>query len=180
MLLTTKRLVLVPATAQLIRWEMHHHRELGDALDALIPPTWPPENVRDVLDIFSTAMEGDPQNTDWVAYYWLSTTEIPGKHVLVGSGGFMDRPDKDGAVEIGYGTLDEFQNRGYATEAVKSLVTWANEQAELITIFAEADVENLASQRVLQKAGFVEAGAGSEPGRKRYLYNPAYMEDGRT
>lgn len=169
-MIQTKRLFLVPTTPQLLRWEMAHHDQLGRALNASIPLLWPPENLRDALEFFAGNMESTPDNTEWVAYYWLSTSEIPNQRVLVGSGGFKGEPDANGEVEIGYGTLDEFQGKGYATEAVNALVSWALSQNHAKLVMAEALEENLPFLRVLEKAGFKLVGAGSEPGLLRYVY----------
>ena len=54
--------------------------------------------------------------------------------------------DPSGVAEIGYGISKEYQNRGYAT------------------IEAETEPENAASQRVLEKCGFVATGKNGEEG----------------
>lgn len=64
----------------------------------------------------------------------------------------------DGSVEIGYGILDEQQGKGYATEAVGAAVLWALRQPGVTRVEAETEPENLASQRVLEKCGFVPSG----------------------
>lgn len=66
--------------------------------------------------------------------------------------------DSDGAVEIGYGVLREFEGQGYATEAVSAVVQWADMQPEVTRIEAETETGNFASQRVLEKCGFIAAG----------------------
>ena len=169
-MISTQRLTLVPATPQLTRWEMRHHAELSAALNATIPDAWPPVNLRDALDFFAGLMEAAPDNTLFVPYYWLSNAEHPGNLVLVGSGGFKGAPDETGTVEVGYGTLNEFQGRGYATEATNALVAWALSQPTVKHVIAEALIENLPSVRVLEKCGFTAEGVGSEPDVVRFRY----------
>ena len=60
----------------------------------------------------------------------------------------------DGSAEIGYGILPEFQNNGYATEAVMAVAKWALGEAGASRITAETEKENIASQKVLLKCGF--------------------------
>ena len=62
------------------------------------------------------------------------------------------RPDGHRA-EIGYVLGRSAWGRGYATEAVTAVVTWGLAQPSLHRVWAVCDVENVASARVLEKAG---------------------------
>ena len=44
---------------------------------------------------------------------------------------------------------------GYMTEAVIAMTRWASEQVDVKYVEAETELDNRASQRVLEKAGFV-------------------------
>ena len=70
----------------------------------------------------------------------------------------------DGSVEIGYGISAEYQGRGYATEAVDAAASWALRQPEVRRVEAETEPDNKASQRVLEKCGFIPAGTTGEEG----------------
>ena len=65
---------------------------------------------------------------------------------------------EDGIVEIGYGIVNEYQCKGYATEAVKAVVTWALNQSNVVCVKAETEESNVASKRVLDKVGFMPTG----------------------
>ena len=82
----------------------------------------------------------------------------------------------DGTAEIGYGILEEFQGRGYATEAVKAALEWAFHHPEVTAITAEADSGNSASVRVLEKCGFTATGETGEEGPRFILSRQAYDE----
>lgn len=71
---------------------------------------------------------------------------------------------QSGSVEIGYGISDEFQGRGYGTEAVDAAAAWALEQPSVTCVEAEIEPCNTASQRVLEKCGFVPNGVMGEEG----------------
>lgn len=43
----------------------------------------------------------------------------------MGSGGYFGPPNSEGEVKIGYSVLSKWQRRGYATETVNSLVSYA-------------------------------------------------------
>ena len=70
----------------------------------------------------------------------------------------------DGSVEIGYGLLEEYWGKGYATEAVKAMTEWASFRNGVKRIEAETEENNTASRRVLEKSGFVYAGTYGEEG----------------
>ena len=74
----------------------------------------------------------------------------------------------DGSVEIGYGIDEEFQGNGFATEAVYAATVWALLRPGVIRVEAETDPDNIASQRVLEKCGFVPTGTFGEEG-PRYV-----------
>ena len=70
----------------------------------------------------------------------------------------------NGTVEIGYGVLEEYQGQGYATEAVGAAVIWALQQPGVTRVEAETAPDNHASQRVLEKCGFLPSGTIGEEG----------------
>ena len=74
--------------------------------------------------------------------------------------------DQDGTAEIGYGISEEYQGAGYATEAVSAVSGWAFMNPSVSSLEAEADLENIASIRVLEKCGFADTGkTGTEGSR---------------
>ena len=75
----------------------------------------------------------------------------------------------DGSVEIGYGILDEYQGQGFATEAVDAAVAWAAQQPGVTRIEAETEPDNIPSQKVLAKCGFIPTGEIGEEGPRFVL-----------
>jgi [ribosomal protein S5]-alanine N-acetyltransferase len=69
---------------------------------------------------------------------------------------FKGDPDSLGALEIGYATFPDFQNKGYMTEAVSGMIIWAFQQPNVNAIIAETDLRNLTSQKVLEKNNFLK------------------------
>lgn len=70
----------------------------------------------------------------------------------IGGIGFKG-PPQNGVVEVGYGLAPSARSNGYATEALRAIVDLAA-ALDVVTIRADTDLDNLASQRVLEKAGF--------------------------
>jgi RimJ/RimL family protein N-acetyltransferase len=77
--------------------------------------------------------------------------------LAVGGIGFFGPPGPEGVVELGYGLVAAARGRGFATEALRAAVelAWRNGVA---LVAADTEPGNTASQRVLEKAGFREAG----------------------
>ena len=105
---------------------------------------------------YTEMLDGCLSHPDQWPWYAVWMIELP-DGTRVGDLCFKGLPPT-GAVEIGYGILDEFQCRGYATEAVTAAVAWAQRQPGVRCVEAETEPTNAASQRVLAKCGFVANG----------------------
>jgi len=81
-------------------------------------------------------------------------------------------PAKDRAVEIGYGILPSYEGNGYMTEAVQGMIRWAFAQQDVNFVEAETDPDNRASQRILEKCGFVPNGKTGEEGSRFVVERP--------
>lgn len=100
--------------------------------------------------LYSEAIK-DPANYIWYTD-WLIILKQENK--IIGSACFKGKPDKEGSVEIGYGMNEVYRNKGYISEAVKTITDWTLRQPGVNIIFAETDKSNIASQHVLEKCRF--------------------------
>ena len=94
-----------------------------------------------------------PEQWEWYAIWMIELKD--GTHI--GELCFKGITD-EGNTEIGYGIEENYQGCGYATEAVSSLTEWALVQPGITGVTAETEADNIASQNVLSKAGFVPTG----------------------
>ena len=121
------------------------------------------EQTDDVLKIAYTEMlDGSlahPNEREWYAIWMIELKD--GTHI--GDLCFKGL-NADGSVEIGYGIEEEHQRRGYASEAVCAMVDWAFRQSGVCCVTAETEESNIASQKVLSKAGFIPTGKTGEEG----------------
>ena len=85
---------------------------------------------------------------------WAIT--IKGNPKMIGIIGHYRISAENFRSEIGYMILPEFNGKGITTEAVKLILEYGFDDLELHSIETIIDPENFASERVLQKNGFVK------------------------
>ena len=162
----TERLRLVAGSLDVAIAEVERSPRFGEILRADVPPDWPPETLRDALPFFLDLYRAHPDWVGWLGWYAIS---LVGKRpVLCGSVGFKGPPNDEGMVEIGYSLLPRHRGLGLATEMVAGLVAWAAAQETVRLVEAETTPDNRGSLRVLERSGFVPAGAGRESGSLRF------------
>jgi RimJ/RimL family protein N-acetyltransferase len=113
------------------------------------PPEWP----GDALALFpewAARLDADPTD-EIVGGTMIDRADL----VAVGQMSFSGR---FGDLELGYGVNPSYRGRGYATEMACALIAWALEQPGTATIMSACLEDNIASIRVLEKAGFRRAG----------------------
>jgi len=164
-MIKSQRLQLVAATPELIRKDIQGHAALSEALDAIVPESWPPDLYGSRAMQFALTQLDEISERGWWFWYLL-TAGNPSE--LVGICGFKGRPDASGSVEIGYSILADHQRRGYATEAVACLVGWAFSHYNVNEVSAETFPHLTQSIQVLKNNGFELTGPGSETGVIRY------------
>jgi RimJ/RimL family protein N-acetyltransferase len=81
---------------------------------------------------------------------------------VIGDAGFLGPPDATGAVNVGCAIAEDARGQGYATEALAVLLDWARKQTGLTCVLADTTRSNLASQRLLERAGMVRVGEDGE------------------
>lgn len=168
--LRTARLLMVPATAPLLRAELSGADALAAQTGARVPAEWPPELYDEAAMRWSLEwLIAHPEGAGWSFYYLVlpEPDRVPDR-VLIGIAGFKGLPDADGTVEIGYSIVAPHRRRGLASEAVRALVDFAFEDARVIRIVAETLPELAPSIGVLEKCGFTYDGPGSEDGVIRF------------
>ncbi len=85
---------------------------------------------------------------------WAIT--LKGKPKLIGIIGHYRIQPENHRCEIGYMILPQYNGQGIVTEAIKLVLEYGFENLQMHSIEAVIDPENFASERVLQKNGFVK------------------------
>lgn len=126
----------------------------------------PNEVLKDAYSEMLAGCRRNPERRIWHTLWVLQLNDGSGN--IAGSLSFKGL-DENGVVEIGYGINPRYEGRGLMTEAVSAVVHWASQQPGVLSIEAETAPDNIASQRVLEKAGFVPSGAVGIEG-PRYIW----------
>lgn len=88
---------------------------------------------------------------------------------IIGSCGFA-RPHGTEEVELGYLLDKRFWKKGFATEAAQACLLYGFEKLNFREIIAMTDLENIASQKVLEKIGFKKRGIEKFAGEDNLVY----------
>lgn len=81
---------------------------------------------------------------------------LKGNPKIIGIIGHYKIETENHRSEIGYMSFPESNGKGYMTEAIKAVLTYGFDQLNLHSVEAIIDPANSASERVLQKNGFVK------------------------
>lgn len=176
-LITTPRLVLVPATSAILAADSGDRRELGSLLGAVIPAGWPPPLLDDAARAEFIRIDREGLDQDFCVWYWVLSPDDEhgtGCRTLIGSGGIITHRELPCTVLIGYSVVDGYQGRGFASEALHHMIPAIFSQPRIQQIMATTCPDLKASVRVLEKAGFrpvpiPEGGSGMEEGTLAFI-----------
>ena len=144
--ITTERLILHPLDPA------EAARIVADRPDEA--DRWHPEYpFEDEVDLLRDLAVTDPEGVDPV--FTLYVVRRRADRLAVGGIGFFGPPDAAGQVELGYGLVASARGAGLATEALRAASVTAFDHGAR-AILADTTLDNRASQRVLEKAGFTE------------------------
>jgi len=109
----------------------------------------PPPYMADALPVVRDRLRERPDEAPW--WNWLVVDRATGE--AAGSVAFAGPAGAEGAVLVGYAMYGEFEGRGYATEAVKAMLSWAFSQPGVREVRALAPVWNTPALRVAENVG---------------------------
>lgn len=104
------------------------------------------------------------------------------KKRFIGMVGIGNKPEVENEIEVAYFVSLRHANRGYITEAVNAMSSWAFQTLNPDYLIAIVEPENVPSLRIVEKCGFKELGTkmilnSGESGEKPFyyfrLYHPA-------
>jgi ribosomal-protein-alanine N-acetyltransferase len=155
-MIETARLILKPLTyEQLVKYircdgSLEAELKLNGTSRTMSP------ELKEALE--QTILPNVADSTKNYLYSTLWTAISKADNKMIGDLCIVDEPNAEGAIEIGYGTYDEFQGRGFMTEIVGGIIDWAQTQSLVKSIIASTEKTNAASFKVLEKNSFIKTG----------------------
>ena len=135
------------------KWELADAKDLAVALsntkiqDNLRDGLPYPYTEQDGIDYISAVLSADENDT------FAFAITVEGK--VIGSiGVFRQGNIHRQTAEVGYYIAEEYWGKGIMTEAIKQTCKYVFDKSDIIRIYAEPFAYNMASCRVLEKAGF--------------------------
>ncbi|HWP79485.1 MAG TPA: GNAT family N-acetyltransferase [Candidatus Acidoferrum sp.] len=130
-------------------------------------------SVADTVEWLAGVEEGLESDT---SYTWGVVLRETG--LLIGSAGIGFVP-AHGCFELGYNFMKSAWGKGYATETGRGILKFAKETLGQRRFFCRHAVENVRSQRVIEKLGFKYVGDGaydSMTGKKHFISRDYFLE----
>lgn len=155
-MIETKRLILKPLTyEQLIKYA-----KCDNSLETELNLNKTPRTISiELKEAFEqTILPNVADKSKNYLYSTLWTAILKSENKMIGDLCIFGEPNANGEIEIGYGTYDEFQNKGFMTEIVSGIIDWTKAQSNVESIIASTDKTNTASFKVLKKNGFNKIG----------------------
>ena len=151
--LQTKRLRLIALDVENLRLSLEDPRQMEKNLGLQTDTAVLEGEVRVAVEQMLAGVSMDEVNYLWYTHWQIVLKE---ENRSIGGFCFKGPPSETGEVEVGYGIEPEYQGKGYMSEALEEIIRWALEQPGVTAVVSETGKSNIASQRVLQKAGFAQ------------------------
>lgn len=152
MKLETERLILIPLSLNDLSQAIKDRRKMARILN--LNPTVEDldEMMLNIYKIKISNIERDPLNYQFYTYWQIILKQ---NNRIIGEIGYKGMPKENGQVEVGYGTDNEYQSKGYMAEALNELIRWTylQNKVNVKSIIASTSKENIPSHKVLIKVG---------------------------
>jgi RimJ/RimL family protein N-acetyltransferase len=151
-MIETKRLILKPLTyEQLVKYtkcdnSLETELNLNKTTRTISP------ELKDAFEQTILPNVADKSKNYLYSTLWTAISKSENK--MIGDLCIVGEPNVNGEIEIGYGTYEEFQNRGFMTEIVSGIIEWAKTQPSVKSVIASTEKTNTASSKVLEKNMF--------------------------
>ncbi len=146
--LQSERLMMIPFKLDYLKAIVRDRKSFLELIPYKVSEQWPNADYAEILPFILETYEEDPDLENWS---WLIIHKED--QCLIGEMGCKGKP-VDGSVEIGYGIVPEYREKGYATEMATVFSRWLLHEAGLSVVKADCLKTNIGSIKVLERSGF--------------------------
>lgn len=97
------------------------------------------------------------ENPSHIRWYYRVIVDRE-SNIVVGSTSFHAAPDERGMIEIGVGIAPEEQGKGFASEAISGMWTWASTEPSVKFLRYSVSPNNVASMKIIENFDFPKVG----------------------
>jgi [ribosomal protein S5]-alanine N-acetyltransferase len=153
-IIQSDRLDLISMSPAFVDGILADRRADAEAVAGLkLPPDWPDERDRSLLRRRGEQMRQDPGSQQWL----LRAMVLPNDgRSLIGHIGFHGPPETVGRAELGYTVMPDHLRRGYASEAARAMMEWAQREHGVTNFFLSISPDNVASLAMAARLGFTQ------------------------
>ncbi len=151
-MIETERLILRPLTYEQLVKYVNCNNTLEEEFELIPVPRKISPDLQDALHLTILPNVANPTKNYLYSTIWTAISKFENK--MIGDLCMVGEPNLEGEIEIGYGTYEEFQNKGFMTEIVGGIIEWTKTQPKVKAIIASTEKENTASCKVLEKNNF--------------------------
>ncbi|MBX3428095.1 MAG: GNAT family N-acetyltransferase [Hyphomonadaceae bacterium] len=174
LILTANRIALLALDHELAALQASSRAAFFNAIAVTHEPMWPPAPFEPgAFQWAEQHLAHDPEGQGWYGWVLLANEGERAPPRLVGIAALIGRPDEDtGDVELAFGLLPEFRGRGYGSETIRVLASWAFANGAK-RVIAHLDAEDASAASTLAKNGFVDTRDPPYPGVARWALSAA-------
>ena len=151
-MIETQRLILKPLTYEQLVKYVNCNNSLEEEFRLNPIPRKISLELKDALELTILPNVANPTKNYLYSTIWTAISKLENK--MIGDLCMVGEPNSEGEIEIGYGTHEEFQNKGFMTEMVGGIIEWTKTQSKVKAILASTEKGNKASCKVLEKNNF--------------------------
>ena len=145
--LTTDRTILLPIDMEMMNAISNGTQK--QLSEYYYNDEWPDNDFKEALPEFEELLK---KNGNDGFNIWLIIEKE--NNLIIGSAGYIGKPDEKGNIEIGFGIVPSRRGKGFCNEAVNALIKWGLSRDEVNGIIARCDKSNIASRKTIEKLGF--------------------------
>ncbi|SIO07403.1 Protein N-acetyltransferase, RimJ/RimL family [Carnobacterium alterfunditum] len=160
-ILETERLLLIPYQLSYIEATLIGDDRLSEVSGYHVAEEWP-----GVEFFFYLPYVLESVKDDRIKEKWTHLIVLKSENKIIGEVSAQGTPELTREAELGYGVVEAYAGKGYATEGAQAFLNWLDSE-KIKVVRAKTYLYHKKSQHILKKLGFVKTGESNFTGGER-------------